>query len=64
VKQPLKSVVRQIRTLRSVGAGGGQLPPATRWAIREDRPYRVTLAEPGTNGALELYRAGQRQKLF
>jgi hypothetical protein len=40
VKQLLKSVVRQIRTLRSVGAGGGQLPPATRWAISDDRPYR------------------------
>ncbi len=25
-----KSVVREIRTLRSVGAGGGRLPPATR----------------------------------
>src|ERR1700721_2743469 len=32
VKQLLKSVVRQIRTLRSVGAGGGRLPPATRWS--------------------------------
>jgi hypothetical protein len=30
VNQRLKSVVRQIRTLRSVGAGGGRLPPATR----------------------------------
>ena len=27
-----KSVVREIRTLRSVGAGGGRLPPATRWS--------------------------------
>ena len=35
-----KSPVREIRTLRSVGAGGGRPPPATRWAIREDRPYR------------------------
>jgi hypothetical protein len=40
VKQLLKSVVRQIRTLRSVGAGGGQLLPATRWAISDDCPYR------------------------
>jgi hypothetical protein len=31
VKQLPKSVVREIRTLRSVGAGGGRLPPATRW---------------------------------
>src|SRR5262249_22857483 len=27
----LKSVVRKIRTLCSVGAGGGALPSATRW---------------------------------
>src|SRR5206468_2184993 len=31
VKQLPKSVVREIRTLRSVGAGGGRLPPPTRW---------------------------------
>jgi hypothetical protein len=46
VKQLLKSVVRQIRTLRSVGAGGGQLPPATRWAISNDRPYRDLTEHP------------------
>ena len=31
VNQFSKSVVREIRTLRSVGAGGGQPPLATRW---------------------------------
>jgi hypothetical protein len=36
----LTSPVREIRTLGSVGAGGGQLPPATRWGISDDRPYR------------------------
>ena len=35
-----KSVVREIRTLRSVGAGGGRPPPATRWAAGNSRPYR------------------------
>src|SRR5712672_292888 len=35
-----KSVVREIRTPRSVGAGGGQPPSATRWARRNPRPYR------------------------
>ena len=30
VHQPLKSVVRESRSLRSVGAGGGRLPLATR----------------------------------
>src|SRR5215831_15745781 len=38
-----KSVVRQIRTLRSVGAGGGRPPPATRWAGSNLRPYRDTV---------------------
>ena len=40
VNQLPKSVVREIRTPRSVGAGGGQLPPATRWARSNPRPYR------------------------
>ena len=40
VNQLPKSVVREIRTPRSVGAGGGQLPPATRWARGHSRPYR------------------------
>ena len=35
-----KSVVREIRTPRSVGAGGGRPPPATRWALSNERPYR------------------------
>ena len=30
VKQRPKSVVREIRTPRSVGTGGGRLPPVTR----------------------------------
>ena len=34
VNQLPKSVVREIRTPRSVGAGGGRPPPATRWARR------------------------------
>ena len=40
VNQLPKSVVREIRTPRSVGAGGGRPPPATRWAGRNPRPYR------------------------
>jgi hypothetical protein len=43
VNQLPKSVVREIRTPRSVGAGGGRPPPATRWARGNSRPYR----EPG-----------------
>src|SRR5258707_4681399 len=35
VNQLPKSVVREIRTPRSVGAGGGQLPPATRCPRRD-----------------------------
>jgi hypothetical protein len=34
VNQLLKSVMREIRTLRSVGAGGGRLLSATRWPVR------------------------------
>jgi hypothetical protein len=37
-----KSVVREIRTPRSVGAGDGRPPPATRWAVSNDRPYRAS----------------------
>jgi len=40
VNQHLTSVVREIRTLRSVGAGGGRLSPATRWAHSNVCPYR------------------------
>jgi hypothetical protein len=40
VNQLPKSVVREIRTPRSVGAGGGQPPSATRWARGNSRPYR------------------------
>jgi hypothetical protein len=39
VNQLPKSVVREIRTPRSVGAGGGRLPPATRWEESRDSPY-------------------------
>ena len=35
-----KSVVREIRTLRSVGAGGGRPPPATRWVVSNGHLYR------------------------
>ena len=40
VNQLPKSVVREIRTPRSVGAGGGRPPPATRWAAGNGRSYR------------------------
>ena len=41
VNQLPKSVVREIRTPRSVGAGGGQPPSATRWARGNSRPLYV-----------------------
>src|SRR6266404_8416468 len=40
VNHLLKSVVREICTLRSVGTGGGRPPPVTRWAPSNGRPYR------------------------
>src|SRR5260370_29278707 len=47
VNQLPKSVVREIRTPRSVGAGGGRPPPATRWAAGNGRPYRDLLGKTG-----------------
>jgi hypothetical protein len=50
VKQRPKSVVREIRTPRSVGTGGGRPPPVTRWAPSNGCPYRnremTTIFEP------------------
>ena len=40
VNQLPKSVVREIRTPRSVGAGGGQPPSATRWVLSNGYLYR------------------------
>jgi hypothetical protein len=40
VKHLLKSVVREICTLRSVGTGGGRPPPVTRWVPSNGHPYR------------------------
>src|SRR5215472_8748645 len=45
VNQRLTSPVREICTLGSVGAGGRRLPPATRWAISDGRPYCDTYGE-------------------
>src|SRR6478736_8863962 len=42
VNQLPKSVVREIRTPRSVGAGGGRPPPATRWERKRSAYQRVT----------------------
>ena len=49
VKQRPKSVVREIRTPRSVGTGGGRPPPVTRWTgvTRPlPRPKRSTRRKP------------------
>src|ERR1700684_2081500 len=40
VNQSPKSVVREIRTPRSVGTGGGRPSPVTRWALSNERSYR------------------------
>src|SRR5450759_5138640 len=49
-----KSVVREIRTPRSVGTGGGRPPPATRWARGNSRPHR----EPGPYSDISSYFVG------
>src|SRR4051795_1082207 len=47
VKQRPKSVVREIRTPRSVGTGGGRLPPVTRWGERFE-----SVSRPATLGGM------------
>ena len=49
VNQLPKSVVREIRTPRSVGAGGGRPPPATRWMWKRSHG-RTTKAPPDERG--------------
>src|SRR5260221_8900197 len=46
VNQLPKSVVRENRTPRSVGAGGGRPPPATRWVPSNGHPYRDPGSKP------------------
>src|SRR5258705_8611875 len=58
VNQLPKSVVREIRTPRSVGAGGGRPPPATRWARRNPRPYR----DPGSRLSASARRSKGRRR--
>ena len=60
VNQLPKSVVREIRTPRSVGAGGGQLPPATRWARGNSRPYRESRGLSVKPTRLTRCRSGER----
>src|SRR5208337_34253 len=47
VNHLLKSVVRENRTLRSVGTGGGRLPPVTRWARGNSRSLYVASRPAG-----------------
>src|SRR3984893_14539543 len=62
VKQRPKSVVREIRTPRSVGTGGGRPPPVTRWAASRDVPLsRLTAA---ARGAPPEDRSGRRDGRF
>jgi hypothetical protein len=61
VNQLPKSVVREIRTPRSVGAGGGRPPPATRWDGKrgDGQSAPSYLAHPRLpNGSPRLSRLG------
>ena len=51
VNQLPKSVVREIRTPRSVGTGGGRPPPVTRWDGRRGDGHRPQATAP----ILDLY---------
>src|SRR5664280_2490630 len=53
VNQLPKSVVREIRTPRSVGAGGGRPPPATRWMWKRSHG-RTTKAPPDERGGKQI----------
>jgi hypothetical protein len=46
VNQLPKSVVREIRTPRSVGTGGGRPPPVTRWAELQGSPLSRSIRYP------------------
>src|ERR1035437_201595 len=48
VNQLPKSVVREIRTPRSVGAGGGRPPPATRWDGKRSVAEWLKLPRPSS----------------
>ena len=54
VNQLPKSVVREIRMPRSVGAGGGRPPPATRWVASRDVPLSRSLALFGHGAMSDL----------
>src|SRR5664280_2328275 len=56
VNQLPKSVVREIRTPRSVGAGGGRPPPATRWDGKRGDGHRP----PSYRAHPRLYHFGSR----
>src|SRR6202040_1067441 len=47
VNHLLKSVVREICTLRSLGTGGGRPPPVTRWVVPRGVPLSRSSAHSG-----------------
>ena len=53
VNHLLKSVVREIRTPRSVGTGGGRPPPVTRWMWKRSHG-RTGEAPPDEKGRLQI----------
>src|SRR5258707_11206211 len=66
VNQLPKSVVRENRTPRSVGAGGGRPPPATRWVVSNGHLYRDKDSYSGCRrrafGGRQHIRARHRQR--
>jgi hypothetical protein len=62
----LKSVVREICTPRSVGTGGGRLPPVTRWMWKRSHAW-ATEAPPderGGNGYVQPNATAPRLDLY
>src|SRR5580700_6159116 len=55
VTQRPKSLVREIRTPRSVGTGGGRPPPVTRWILKRSHG-RASEAPPDERGGYRYVR--------
>src|SRR3984885_15346007 len=64
VNQLPKSVVREIRTPRSVGAGGGRPPPATRWDGKRGVGHRPQATAPILDSTGDVWSGRALQEIF
>src|SRR6266849_407572 len=64
VNQLPKSVVREIRTPRSVGTGGGRPPPVTRWDGKRSVAEWLKLPRPSSTLPFETCRLHRAMSAF